>query len=131
MTFNIGNQSGGVINNVARDQHVSGGQQGTATVTQAQARTAVEDLLRLVQRAKLDLTAEDRAALDEDLTEVRRELDELEPRREQIGERMSRVTAVLSRVGALVGAGVALAGPLATVATWLGTAGAGILQLLG
>ena len=29
MTFNIGSQSGGVFNNVAGNQHIHGGQQGT------------------------------------------------------------------------------------------------------
>ncbi len=52
MTFNIGNQSGGVINNVAGDQHITGGQHGTLVSTE-DARRAVGELRRAVTAAGL------------------------------------------------------------------------------
>ena len=33
MSFRMGTQSAGVVNNVGRDQHITGGQQGTLVVT--------------------------------------------------------------------------------------------------
>ena len=33
MSFHIGTQNAGVVNNVGRDQHITGGQQGTLVVT--------------------------------------------------------------------------------------------------
>ena len=33
MVFNIGTQNAGIVNNVGRDQHVTGGQQGNLVVT--------------------------------------------------------------------------------------------------
>jgi hypothetical protein len=52
MTFNIGSQTGGVINNVGRDQHITGGQQGIVT-TEA-ARQAVRDLMAGLSASALD-----------------------------------------------------------------------------
>ena len=46
MTFTIGTQNAAVINNVAGDQRIDGGQYGTAVtaVTAEQARRAVREL---------------------------------------------------------------------------------------
>ena len=58
MTFNIGSQSGGVINNVAGDQHITGPQYGTL-VTTGDARRALGDLRQdAVERAAAGLGGE-------------------------------------------------------------------------
>jgi len=46
MTFNIGNQNAAIINNVAGDQRIEGGQHGTAVtaVSTEEARRAVREL---------------------------------------------------------------------------------------
>ncbi len=40
MVFNIGTQNSGIVNNVGRDQHVTGGQQGNLVVTPRMLRGA-------------------------------------------------------------------------------------------
>jgi len=56
MTFNIGSQTGGVINNVQGDQNITGGQHGML-VTSADARQALGSLGQAVAAAGLDETA--------------------------------------------------------------------------
>jgi hypothetical protein len=55
MTFNIGSQTGGVINNVQGDQRITGGQQGIL-VPAAHAGQAVGDLREALAAAALDGT---------------------------------------------------------------------------
>src|SRR5215472_7210330 len=52
MTFNIGGQNAGIINNVAGDQHITGQQYGTL-VTTDDARRALGDLRGAVTTAGL------------------------------------------------------------------------------
>lgn len=127
MSFNIGSQSAGIINNVAGDQHVAGGQQGVLVTTQ-EARRAV-DLLR---------EALDIGRLDEGTaTSVRTELDELttavgqpEPDRARAAGSLERLTRLLSSVGAISTASTALIGSLHTLAGWLGPLAAHVVPLL-
>lgn len=53
MTFTIGNQTAGVINNVAGDQRVTGGQHGTVAGLES-ARQAAEELRRAVLQVPLE-----------------------------------------------------------------------------
>jgi hypothetical protein len=52
MTFNIGSQSGGVFNNVAGDQHITGGQQ--AMSVHGSADQAIEQLRAVLAGLRLD-----------------------------------------------------------------------------
>lgn len=127
MTFNIHDQSAGVINNVAGDQHIAGGQSGTV-VTAAQAGEALQALGSGLAGVPLD---------DATAVEARAELDEIDaqmhveqPDARSIAGHLDRLTRLLAGAGALATAGAALVTPLETLATWLGAAGQPVLALL-
>ncbi|WP_426513008.1 hypothetical protein ACPPVO_21575 [Dactylosporangium sp. McL0621] len=122
MVFNIGNQTGGVVNNVAGDQYVSGGQHGIASV--AEARSAARDLRAVIERLELP------GPVRVEALEVERELGAQQPERARVAGRLERLTGVLSSTGALATAGAALTGPLIAIARWLGEAGAPLLRIL-
>jgi hypothetical protein len=127
MTFHIGNQTGGVINNVAGDQRVSGGQHGTVVSTEAALR-AVQQLRNGLGPAKLDAStaAEARERVDEIDSRIR----EAQPDRPRIAAALERLTRLLVAAGSLAAAGAGLLGPLQTLAGWLGTLGEPVLRLL-
>jgi hypothetical protein len=127
MTFNIGSQTGGVINNVGGDQHISGGQSG-ALVTAADARAALAGLRRAVAATSLDEAAGAQARAR--LTELDTEMSAAHPDRPRFARALERLTRLLASAGSLAAAGGALLGPLHTLATWLGAAGHPILALL-
>lgn len=127
MTFNIGSQTGGIINNVAGDQRITGGQQGTVVTTDAALR-AVQAL-----RDGLAATALDRptgAKARERVEEIDSELRAPQPDRPRVASALERLTRLLAGAGALATAGVGLIAPLQTLAGWLGTLGEPILGLL-
>lgn len=126
MTFNINSQQAGVINNVGRDQHISGGQQGQLSV--AQARDAVQEL-----RHGLTATALEQASATEAgalVDELEADLAAPEPDRSRVAGTLERLTRLLTATGSLVTAGAVLVGPLQAIATWLGTLGEPVLGLL-
>jgi CO/xanthine dehydrogenase Mo-binding subunit len=127
MTFHIGSQTGGIINNVAGDQRVTGGQYGTVVTTEAALR-AVHELREALRAAALDArtATEARARVEEIDTELRTP----QPDRSRVAGRLERLTRLLAAAGTLATAGVALVGPLQTLAGWLGTLGEPILRLL-
>ncbi|MBP0448162.1 hypothetical protein J5Y04_01190 [Kitasatospora sp. RG8] len=129
MVFNIGNQQGGVINNVAGDQTVHGGQSGHLTVDGQDVRDLVGELRTAVEQAQLPpaVAPEVRAELDSLDAEVARP----EPEREAVAGRLTRITRLLTSAGALVAAGTGLLGPLSALAGWLGALGQPILHALG
>jgi len=126
MTFNINSQTGGVINNVAGDQHIAGGQQGTVTTDDV--RAAVAQLGRGLDNVSIDddATAQARAAIDE----LKHEVGKESPDRSRVARVTESLTGMLKRAGALAGAGAALIAPLQTIVSWLGGLGAPILALL-
>jgi hypothetical protein len=127
MTFNIGSQSGGVINNVAGDQRITGGQRGVVVAAEA-ARAAVQDLL-----AALDASSIDEAIVREargHVEEIDAELAAADPDRPRVAGRLERLTRLLVSAGSLATAGTALIGPLQTLAGWLGTLGEPVLRML-
>jgi hypothetical protein len=127
MTFNIGSQSGGVINNVAGDQHITGGQHGTLVSTE-DARRAVGDLRRAVTAAGLgEATA---AGAHAEVTEMDDVLRSERPDRPRFAGALERLTRLLAAAGSLASGGAALLGPLHALAGWLGALGAPILGLL-
>jgi len=120
MTFNIGSQQAGQINNVDGDQYLHGGQHGVV-VTTDDARRLAADLRRALPNTTLSRkdahTA--RAAIDE----IDAGLTGTQPDRPRVAGGVERLTRLLSAAGGLVGAGAALAGPLSGLAGWLGGLG--------
>ena len=127
MTFNIGNQNAANINNVGRDQHITGGQTGIV-VTSEQALQALADLRAGVNATRLDPVAS--VAVETELRDIEAGLRQPEPDRTRIAPRLERLTRILLAAGSLASAGSALVGPLGTLAHWLGALGAPILGLL-
>jgi hypothetical protein len=127
MTFNIGNQSGGVINNVAGDQHITGGQHGTLVSTE-DARRALAELRRAVTATGLDEATA--AGAHAEVAEMDEALRAGHPDRARFAGALERLTRLLASAGSLASAGVALLGPLHALAGWLGALGAPVLALL-
>ncbi|TCC48900.1 hypothetical protein E0H75_20240 [Kribbella capetownensis] len=127
MTFNIGNQSAGNINNVGRDQHITGGQQGVMVTPEA-ARQAVIDLRAGLRLAPLEQQTS--AAAEAEVREIEAEIQKPEPDRPRAASSLERLTRLLLSAGSLASAGAALVQPLQTLAGWLGSLGGPILHLL-
>ena len=127
MTFNIGSQTGGVINNVQGDQHIAGGQQGTL-VPAAEALRAARELRDQLDTASLDhVTAAKARAY---AAEVETAMRTPQPDRSRVASALERLTRLLAAAGSLSTAGAALIHTLQTLAGWLGTLGDPILHLL-
>jgi hypothetical protein len=127
MTFNIGSQSGGVINNVAGDQHITGQQHGTFVTTE-DARRAVGELRHAVTTAGLGEGAAGDAHAH--VAEMDAVLQAGQPDRPRFARALERLTRLLSAAGSLATSGAALLGPLHALAGWLGALGGPILSLL-
>ena len=127
MTFNIGSQSGGVINNVAGDQHITGQQYGTL-VTAEDARRALGDVRHAVTAAGLDQATA--AAAHTQVAEMDETLRAERPDKSRFAGALERLTRLLSAAGSLVTSGAALLGPLHALAGWLGALGGPVLALL-
>src|SRR5436305_85819 len=127
MAFNIGIQSGGVINNVPEDQHITGQQHGTL-VTTADARRARGDLRGAVTHAGLGRDAA--AGAHDDVAEMDAALQAGQPDKPRFARALERLTRLLAAAGSLASSGAALLGPLHALAGWLGTLGGPILALL-
>jgi hypothetical protein len=127
MTFNIGSQTGGVINNVQGDQRIAGGQQGIL-VSAADASQAVGDLREALAAAALDETTAAKAHAQ--VTELEAAMRTTRPDRSRFARALERLTRLLAAAGSLYTACAALIGPLQTLASWLGAVGEPILRLL-
>lgn len=128
MTFNIANQSGGVINNVGGDQYVSGSQSGVSNVSLADARNAANVLQSLL--GSVDIPATVREELQGDLAEVNRELAKPEPDQPKVAHRLTDIVQHVIGASSLIGATKEIFGTLNTLAQWLGPAGAHLLAML-
>ncbi|WP_380167966.1 hypothetical protein [Jannaschia sp. R86511] len=127
MTFNIGNQQAGVINNVGRDQRITGGQHGS--VSDDQARAAAHSLRDGITAQPVpEPTATETGELLDDLDD---DLAAAHPDRSAVAVTLERLTRVLVATGSLATAGAVLVGPIQTLAAWLGTMGGPVLGLLG
>jgi len=127
MTFNIHSQTAGVINQVAGDQNVYGGQHGTIGPLDS-ARNAVRDLRRAVDTAQLDQeTAE---AAKAQVVQIDVEMRKERPDPTTVESRLSKLTALLKSAGSLAAAGATIVGPIQTLVTWLGGLGANIARML-
>jgi hypothetical protein len=127
VTFNIGTQEG-VNTNVAGDMTVYGGQHYTVSSPE-EARRELADIREALAKLELgpDVVEEASALIDE----ADHELARPEPRPDKVGGPIERLTTLVSQVGGLAAAGAALVEPLQRIGTWLGTAGQGILRLIG
>lgn len=126
MTFNIGNQRAGVINNVGRDQRITGGQH--VQVSDDQARQAAHSLRDgLAAQPVPEQTATETGELLDDLDD---DLAMARPDRSAVAVTLERLTRVLVASGSLATAGAVLVGPIQTLAAWLGTMGEPVLGLL-
>src|SRR4029453_10434324 len=101
MTFNIGNQNAANINNVGRDQHITGGQTGIV-VTSEQALQALADLRAGVPVAHLQPAPS--CAGETDPREIEAGLRQPEPDRTRIAPRLERLTRILLAAGSLASA---------------------------
>jgi hypothetical protein len=123
MTFHIGSQQAGTINNVGRDQTITGDQVGV--ISTADALAAVRDL-----RAGLEtsaMSADARVASELELGAITYELHRPEPDKPEIASRLAHVVQLAA--GA-ISTGSKIATSIATLAHWLGPAGAALAALL-
>ncbi len=127
MTFHIGQQTAGVINNVGGDQRIDGGQQGTV-VTGKDAQQAVRELRDALASSTLDETTA--AEAHAQIAEIDAAFQEPQPDRRRVAHRLEQLTRMLADAGSLTTASAALIGPLHTLAGWLGALGAPILSML-
>jgi len=130
MTFNIGKQTGGVVNNVAGDQYVEGSQSGVgqATVSLPEAREALALLRGLLLPDGLPApSAQDVQA---DLDGATEELAKPEPDRPSIAQKLKRVIETMISTGSLIGASSQILGSLHALVQWLGPAGAHLVARL-
>ncbi len=127
MTFNIGSQTGGVINNIQGDQHITGGQHGKL-VTAEEVRQALGNLRRAVAEAGLDERTT--ATAHAQLTEMDAAMRAARPDRPRFAQALERLTRLFVAAGSLSSAGAALIGPVQALAQWLGGLGEPILHLL-
>jgi hypothetical protein len=123
----IGSQNAGIINNVAGDQWVAGGQHGLAGPA-GPARQAVRDLGQALAATPLEATAAAQANLQ--VAAMAAMLDQPQPDRPRLAGLLERLTRLLASAGSLVTSGAALVGPLRTLAEWLGALGVPVLHLL-
>jgi hypothetical protein len=128
MTFHIGNQTAGVVNNVAGDQRITGGQQGIL-VSPGEARQAVQDLRGAMSTVSFDDEAT-AAAARKHLETIDAEVQAPQPDRSRVARALEPLTRLLVAAGSLATAGATLIAPLHTLASWLGDLGRPILALL-
>jgi hypothetical protein len=127
MTFNIGPQTAGIINNVAGDQHITGQQNGTLATTQ-DARRALTDLRSAVTTARLG--TDTAAGAHAHVAEMDAALQADQPDKPRFARALERLTQLLAAAGSLASGAAALLGPLHALAGWLGALGGPILTLL-
>jgi hypothetical protein len=127
MTFNIASQSGGVINNVAGNQQITGGQHGSLVAT-AEARHALQTLPGALAAAVADpATATQAHAL---MVTMDAAIGRARPDRSRFADALERLVRLLASAGTLATAGNVLIGPLQTLAAWLGDIAQPVLHLL-
>ena len=127
-TFNFsGDQHAGIMNYAGGDQHIGGGQHVTV-VTAPQARRAVRELWDGLTTTTLDESTAVEARAQ--LAEIDAAMQAPEPDRSRVEPFLKRLTQLLKAAGSLATASSSLIVPLHTLASWLGTLGGPILQML-
>ena len=126
MSFNIGSQTGGVINNVTGNQRIDGGQRGKA-VSINTVRQAVQQIRKGVDSATL--APDTFAIISAALSEIESEVHAQEPNRSKVRESLDKIVGILASAGAIAAAGQALVGPIQSVALWVGSWGPAVAKL--
>lgn len=129
MGFNINNQNAGIINNVEGEQHIRAPQYGTAVALQ-DARSAAQDLHRLLEQQAATTGNPAMAGAAEDAGRIEAEMVEPEPDRGRVSRLLERVTNVLAAGGALVTAASPWVGPLRDLVVWVGAHAAPLLAMI-
>jgi thioredoxin-like negative regulator of GroEL len=121
MVFNTGNQQAGIINMVAGDQTIHGGQQVTSL---DQAREAVDALRGALPQVPLppDAARAARSEADDAATELARP----EPDRGRVAAALGRLVEILRRAAAVAGQVAGVVTPLTALVSWLGPHGAAL-----
>jgi hypothetical protein len=127
VTFNIGSQQAGIVNNVAGDQTITGGQT-TGAVDIRRARDQVLELRRQVELAGLPEPV--RSSAVDELDGMEGDLAKPEPDVHSLARRLQRITELVLSAGALASAGTALGTPLLALSGLLGVLGEPIRRLL-
>jgi fructose-1,6-bisphosphatase/inositol monophosphatase family enzyme len=128
MSFIIGSQRAGVVNNVGRDQTIHGGQHGELVLDVERGRTLLAELRRQVAAASLP--DGDRTAVLGDIDACVRAVHRDEPDARSLGSRLAAVAQVVVTAGAVVSAGTGIGAALAAIAAWLGPVGHSIRRML-
>lgn len=127
MTFHIGSQQAGVLNNVAGDQHNHGGQHAAMPAPPEVLAALAELHARLDQ---LQLHPADHAQIDAELTELNTSLVAGTATKKDAAERLTRFADTARRAGVLVTAVSGLGVAITTLGRWLGPVGAALLSLV-
>ena len=126
-TFNIRDQEATTINNVGGDMVVEGNFISAGSLV-VELRGELSQLATEVGR--LELPADERRAVAEELAGAEEAADAEAPDAGGIAGRLEKVTTVLRDAGALVGGGTAVVESLQRLGTLLGPAGHALLALL-
>ena len=126
MTFNIGSQRADLINNVAGNQTIHGGQHVISSPAEA---LATLEILRAELETVRMSQAKKRTA-KKYVEEMEQQLHQKQPDKPSIADRLTRLTKILVAAGALLTGGTALGQAIGGLASWLGTLGAGIFGLV-
>ena len=128
MVFNIGSQTGGVVNNNARDQYVYGDQHGQVLGPEA-ARRAVDQLRSALLHGPLGPAAKETAAARVD--DIAAEVAKDEPDKSRVADTLRKLAGVLVSAGPVVTAARDVAAPLSALVSWLGAHGSAAASVLG
>jgi hypothetical protein len=126
MTFNIGKQEAGTINNVAGDQTINGGQ--TGVLSNADAIAILRELRAELGASEVPAPVSAAGAIE--LDAAQHEIENDAPRPHVVAEHLERFTKIATAAGAAVSAGSKLGTSLLALAHWLGPAGAALAALL-
>jgi hypothetical protein len=127
VSFNIGSQQAGVINNVQGDQAIRGGQVVIIT-SSSDAQAVLRELRNEVHSLSLDVERPNEVVGR--LDEMEQELQRPDPDRSRFGERLTRITQILTAADAFVSAENGLGAAITRLGEWLGPFGAAALRVL-
>jgi hypothetical protein len=131
MTFNVGQQVGGVVNNVGGNQVVVGSQSGRGEMLAVDlegARSAVGELQRLLISASTQLAGA--PGLASNVDDLATEFAKPNPDKPSIAERVKRLIPALISAGSVIGASKQILSALQTIVQWLGPVGSGLMSML-
>lgn len=126
MTFNIGSQRADLINIVAGQQTIHGGQHVISSAAEA---LAMLDVLR-AELETVRLSPAKKRTAKKCVEGMEQELHQKQPDKPSIADRLTRLTKILVAAGAVLTGATALGQAIGGLASWLGTLGASVLPLV-